>query len=475
MPTRPLIRLPVDDDRMREGFAAIRAELGVEEAYPAAALAEALESTRGDVSTGRVDATDLELVTIDPPGSMDLDQALHLARRDGGFRLHYAIADLPAFVRPGGNLDAETHRRGETYYLPDGNAPLHPRELSEGAASLLPDVERPALLWRLDLDADGALVETDVRRARVRSRAKLDYAGAQRSIDAGTAPESLALLRDVGRLRLAQARARGAVSLGQLEQQVERTPDGHWQLGYRLALDVESWNAELSLLTGMAAAELMRQAKVGLLRTLPPPGAQAVASFRRSALALGVAWPEGVEYGAFVSALDAHVPAQAALLRLATMLVRGAGYVAFDGELPREVQHSAVAAPYAHVTAPLRRLADRYAGAVCLALCAAEPVPEWVRAALPQLPEEMATADHRAHALDRAVVDLAESILLAGRIGETFDAVVVESDGVRGEVQLREPAVRARCDGPGLVLGQPVRARLVTADPAQRAVRFAVA
>lgn len=472
MPNRPLVRLPADDEQLRAGFVAIRAELAVEEGFPEPVRAEALRASRQDVRADRVDATDLELVTIDPAGAMDLDQALHLERRGAGFRLHYAIADLPAFVAPGGALDDETHRRGVTYYLPDGNAPLHPRELSEGAASLLPGVDRPALLWQLDLDSDGVLVSTRVQRALVRSRARLDYVTAQRSIDDATAPPSLALLAPVGRLRLEQARRRGAVSLGQLEQQVERAPDGRWRLDYRVPVEVEAWNAELSLLTGMAAADLMLAGQVGILRTLPAPAPHVVASFRRSALALGVAWPEGVEYGPFVSGLDPRTPAHAALLRLATMLVRGAGYVTFDGTPPAERVHSAVAAPYAHVTAPLRRLADRYAGAVCVALCAAGEVPDWARQALPRLPEEMASADHRAHAIDRAVVDLAEAVLLQDSVGSVFDAVVVELEGRRGEVQLQDPAVRARCDGEGMRLGQQLTVRLAVADPVGRQVRF---
>src|SRR6185503_18006855 len=135
----------------------------------------------------------LPFVTIDPPGSRDLDQALHVARRPagGGYRVSYAIADLAAFVRPGGPLDAAAWARGVTMYAPDRSTPLHPPVLSEGAASLLPDSERPAILWTHDLDADGVLVVTDVRRARVRSRARLDYAGVQAELDAGRAAEPL--------------------------------------------------------------------------------------------------------------------------------------------------------------------------------------------------------------------------------------------------------------------------------------------
>ena len=136
--------------------------------------------------------------------------------------MHYAIADVAAFVRPGGALDTEAHRRVTTLYFPDGKVPLHPTVLSEGAASLLPGQTRPALLWRIDLDTEGRAVATDVRRALVRSRAKLDYAGVQRQIDAGTAEEPLALLRDIGRLREEQEVARGGISLDVPEQEIVR-------------------------------------------------------------------------------------------------------------------------------------------------------------------------------------------------------------------------------------------------------------
>lgn len=138
---------------------------------------------------------------------------MHLARRaDGGYRVHYAITDVAAFVTPSGAVDAEAHRRVLTLYLPDGRVPLHPPVLSEGAASLLPGRTVPALLWRIDLDAYGRRVATDVGRALVRSRVRLDYATVQQRIDAGTAEEPLTLLRDIGRLREDLEVQRGGVS-----------------------------------------------------------------------------------------------------------------------------------------------------------------------------------------------------------------------------------------------------------------------
>jgi exoribonuclease R len=190
----------------------LRAELAAPGPFPPEALAEAEAAARAP-RLPDVDRTDLPLVTIDPPGSMDLDQALHLARAGTGYRLSYAIADVGAFVTAGGALDAEVERRGVTLYAPDGRVPLHPPVLGEQAASLLPDVTRPALLWELDLDGDGVLRGTSVTRALVRSTARLDYAGVQGELDAGTAGPVLELLREVGRLRQERALERGAVDL----------------------------------------------------------------------------------------------------------------------------------------------------------------------------------------------------------------------------------------------------------------------
>jgi exoribonuclease R len=463
---RPRIRVPV-----AISWDALRTELQVPAQFPAEVLAEADKAA----SSPRLpddDKTALPFFTIDPAGSLDLDQAMCLERDGDGFVVRYAIADVGAFVTPGSALDADTHARGETSYFPDLRVPLHPPVLAEGAASLLPDQVRPAVVWTLGLDVTGELRSTDVRRARVRSQRRLEYVGVQQSIDGGTADQQLGLLKEIGLRRLELARARGAVDLPTPEQEVTDGPDGRPCLSYRAPVAAEAWNAQISLLTGIAAARLMLDGRVGLLRTLPPPDAETVASLRRSALALGVAWPETTSYGEIVSGLDPAEPAGAAVLTLATRLLRGAAYTAFDGAAPAQPLHSAVASPYAHCTAPLRRLADRYVNEVCLALCAGQPVPDWARAALPRLPAEMAAADKRAHEIDRAIIDLAEAVLLAPRVGETFPAVVVESGPKGGALQLTDPAVRAKCEGNDLPLGEQIQARLEVADPTTRTVLF---
>ncbi|MCW3041034.1 MAG: ribonuclease [Solirubrobacterales bacterium] len=469
MPPRPVRLSPTD--AVADGLERIVAEFQLPAGFPPDALAEAdLAAARW--TAGDRPRVDLPFVTIDPPGSMDLDQAMHLARRDedsthpgGGYRVDYAIADVGAFVAIGGAIDREAHARAVTTYLPEHRVPLHPPALSEAAASLLPGVDRPAFVWTLDLDTDGELIRTQLQRAVVRSTARLDYASVP--------DEVRTLLGEIGERRIAIERARGGVSLRVPEQQVDRAPDGSWTVAYRVPLPTEEWNAQISLLTGIAAARLMLGAGVGLLRTQPAPEEKALHRLRASASALGAPWAEGTSYPEWIRTLDPAVPAHAALLHQAAGSGHGAGYTAFDGAAPapEDATHFAIAAPYAHVTAPLRRLADRFVLSLCADLAAGTNPDQAVCAALPGLPAAMASGTQRANRVERAVVDLAECVVLAGRTGQTFAAVAIDDD----LVQLQEPAVRARVKGAALPAGQAVRVRLDAVDPVTRSLSFTLA
>ena len=519
---------------------ALRAHYEVPTAFPPEALAEA-EAAAGAwaqdgparlLADGARDARDLELVTIDPPGSMDLDQAVLLERLTAQagvgtgaaqepaatYRVHYAIASLATFVTPGGALDAELRRRGETIYAPDAATPLHPEVLSHGAASLLQDAERPACLWTIDLNERGEVVSARVERALVRSRARLSYAQVQAAIDGqGALPQEAPadlpeLLAEIGRLRLEREAARGGISMTTPEQVVEVTeaveateesgaasPSGDaepagsagpagYRLAYRVPVPAEQYNAQISLLTGMCAARIMVECGVGILRTLPPARPEDYARLRRVAAALGIDWPAAQSYPELVRGLDHAIPAHAAFLEQAMSLFRGSGYLAFgvggvavpaddDASDSEEAVHSAIAARYAHVTAPLRRLVDRYGEEVCIAACAQAPVPEWVLQALPDLPGVMEQTGKRARAIGRGALTALEALVLRGHEGEVFDGVITSERDGRGELVLAEPAVvteiragKKAADG-GLPVGERVRVRLLSADPAS-GIRF---
>ena len=188
-------------------------------------------------------------------------------------------------------------------------------------------------------------------------------------------------------------------------------------------------------------------------------------------------WPHDENHGDLLRRLRRDEPRELALMYQAGALFRGAGYTPIDPDpataLPAVTTHAAVAAPYAHVTAPLRRLVDRFGLVTCLALTQQRPVPAAVLAAIPQLPAVMAASDQLAGALDRGCLDIVEAAVLADHVGHQFDAVVVEQRRQGLEVQLSDPAVIGLADGRA-ELGARVKVTLTSADLTTGAVRFAV-
>ena len=456
-----------------------RQELGVRTAFPDAVLHAAEEAARRDPATapGRVDRTGVPFVTVDPPGSRDLDQALRIERKGEGFRVWYAIADVGFWVDRGGPLEAEAWLRGVTFYSPDCRQPLYPPALSEGAASLLPDAVKPAIVFDFELDARAEIVSARVERALVRSRAQLTYQQVLEAVESAGGrfrgepwADSLPALKAFGELRREREVERGGVSLPILTQHVERAAAA--RLGYELEYEQpsasEDWNSQVSLLTGHATAVKMIEAKVGVLRVLPAAEDESIRSFRRVARALGFPWPPSMSYAQFIRSLDLSKPNVGPLVWQAKRVSRGADYVAFDGEAPADPEHHALAMVYAHCTAPLRRLADRYVLDLVADLEAGRTLPGDERAVLPQVAKVMNETETRGGKLERAVVDVAEAWLLRGRVGERFDATVLGMHNGKVEVQIEDPPVRADArrgeHARWLDLGEQVHAELVSVD-----------
>ncbi|MGY5764535.1 RNB domain-containing ribonuclease [Brachybacterium sp. DNPG3] len=460
--------------------------------FPAEVLAAAEDAAQRKPGTdiaddARRDLTGVPFVTLDPASSTDLDQAMHLERSGTGYRVRYAIADVPWFVALDGPVDQEARRRGATVYLPDRRIPLHPEVLSEGVASLLPDQDAPVFVWSLDLDERGEVVGVDLERALIRSREKLDYEGVQTALDEGRGHPQMLLLQEIGALRALLEAERGGASLSIPEQEVEADGD-RIRLTWRSIAPIEDANAQISLMTGMAAAALMIEHGAGILRTMPPADDAAMDRFRRQAEALGIDWPDGLPYGRFLRTLDWHEPSHLALLNFAGSLFRGASYAAFTRaeELPEDTVQAAIAAPYAHTTAPLRRLVDRFVLLVCHAHARGEAPDPVLLNALAALPEIMRTTGGRGGDLERRAIDLVEIAALSGWVGEEIDGTVIErreasrkQDGslnapVRVEVQMIDPPVTAWVPMDA-ALGETVRIRVVSVDPVARRAELAPA
>lgn len=479
-------------NQLAAALSALRTRLELPGPFPDEALEEAEKAVASHLLP-ELDLTAIEFITIDPASSTDLDQAVFIDRARDGYKVYYAIADVPSFVEPGGPLDAETRRRGQTFYAPDGRIPLHPEVISEQAGSLLEGQLCSAFVWEFDLDQAAEVSNVVVRRATVRSRAKLSYRHAQTQLDTGTAPLVLQLLKEVGIKRVELERCREGASLNMPEQEIQQLPDGGYRIIATPQLPVEDWNAQISLMTGMAAAKLMLEGKVGILRTMPAPDERSLDNFRTQTQALGKPWDGQFSYGEYLRTLDPRDPKQLAILHSAGMLFRGANYTPFDGTVPENAVQSAIGASYAHATAPLRRLVDRFVLVICEALSNGTDVPRWAREALPSLPAIMAASDQLAGRMERLALNTVEAALMVNHIGQEFEAVVISGprqgklngnggnggsngigngnngngglngSGPSGIVQIAEPAVTARCTGE-LEPGTNVRVRLVACD-----------
>lgn len=443
------------------GLERIRDEVGVPRTFPAAVRDAADGASVRRPGEGHVDRTDRRFVTLDPATSIDLDQAFAIEQSGSDIVLHYAIADVGWFVRPGDPLDVEAFARGVTVYLPDRRATLYPPEISEGAASLLPDVDRAAVVFTIRVHDDGTSTLDGAERALVRSHAKLAYD----QVTASDLPGGFSELYE--RVTAAEVR-RGAARVEFPEQEIDRLDDGHYTLSFRPRLESEEQNAALSLATNLAVADALYEAGTGLFRVMPEVDDRRHRRLRHSARAFGLDWPDGVSLDAFERSLPRDDPRTSAFLIAVRRAAGGAGYAPFEpGERP---WHSAIAATYAQVTAPLRRLQDRYVIEAVLAVVEGRSVPDEVVAAFETLPAAMARGEQVANRADRLALDLAEAALLSGRVGEVFDAVVIDEGEWGVEVQIADPAVIVRTSAHRVDPGDDIRVRVTDVSVDDRRV-----
>ncbi len=455
------------DQLLGEGLAEIRAQFRVPSGFPPEVLAAA-ERAAQRTPNEHADRTDMGFVTLDPAASTDLDQAFFIEPSGGDLLLHYAIADVAWFVEDGDPIDTEAWLRGTTSYLPDGKAGLYPPVLAENAASLLATGvpgggPRPAVVFTTRVAKDGAVKLQGVERALVRSRAKLAYDSVQDS-------DMPAGFGELAARIFAAEEHRGAARIDPPEQEVEAGSGGKFTLQLRPQLLSERRNAALSLASNMAVADALLAAGTGLFRVMAAPDARAQLRLRHTAKAFAMDWPDTVPLDLFERGLDPANPRHAAFMLAVRRAGEGASYRPFTpGIIP---WHAAMAATYVHSTAPLRRLADRYVVRAALAVANGQDVPDAVSQAFQRLPAAMARADARDSQIDRAVIDLAEVALLAGREGQSFAAVVTDLGDNGARIQLCDLPVVARVSAKDVMPGAAIKVRLLRADSAMRQLAF---
>ncbi len=467
--------------QLATGLAAIRSEFSLPAGFSESVLDEAAAvAAAGITFVGRVDLRSDRFVTLDPASSTDLDQAFDLALEGDTYVLRYAIADVGAAVISGGAIEAEAWRRASTLYLPDEKISQYPAVLSEGAASLLPDVDRAAVLITVRLGPDLVPTLAGLDRVVIRSKAKLAY-------ETCSPEDAHPLLLGFAQRMEESDRARGAERVERPEQEIEDAPGapGELRLRFRELTASEQANSAMSLAANLALAGLFFSKGMGLFRDLDDPSKRDVAMLRRTARGLGLKWADGEPLRDVLRRLRPGDPIDATFSIAVRRAGGGAQYRWYEAAPPDSPMlsagktgspsgpwHSAMGASYAHATAPLRRLADRYVLDLALALQNGAEVDGSLVDLLRRLPKVMDAVASLSGKVERACIDLVEAVVLSGREGTDFAGVVAEDSGPTAVVHLVDEGIRIRLPLPDAVPGDTVRLRLRSADPVKRLLAF---
>lgn len=478
---------PSDRDDVPSAIREILAREGLDPRFPDEVEAEAaaMVPAPGLDDPALTDEEAVPYVTVDGEGTRDLDQALHLERDGTGYRVRYAIADAAHYVRPGTALFTEALRRGTSFYLPGLSVPMLPRALSEGAVSLNPGVPRRALVFDMRVDEDGHCHSTVLRRARIRSRAKLTFEAVQGLLDApddsplATAEfaASLRLLPEVGALRLLDAAARQVIRFHREEVQVG-LDGGAFTVLVRARHAVERHNEQLSLLCNSEGGRLLC-AKVGddastsaqaIYRVHPAPPPERLVELEQQIAEIvelhGLdparwSWHPPTPLSQWIDALPtlASDPERArvwrAIERQAVMINVRSTFTEQPGE------HFGVGAePYARFSAPMREVVGVFVHKEVLELLGLSPRgPASLDASLR---DEVVIAANEAREQQRRLIDLTNRRVLdqifAGDLAHSRSARPTYTGAIMGVTASK---IHVTLDGP------PIDVKLYVADAAK--------
>ncbi len=409
---------------------------GIPNHFSEETLAEAERAAKLPLShEKREDLRHLPIVAIDPSDARDHDDAI-CAKPDGngGFEALVAIADVSFFVRPGGAIDGEARRRGNSVYFPDRVVPMLPEVLSADVCSLRSGEDRAAMACHMKVDAQGRVTEWRFTRAIVRIDEVIAYEEAQRRIDAGEAPGHLQDLWACWKL-LAKAReARDPLELELPERRVKLDEQGRiTEIALRERLDAHRVVEDFMIAANVAAAKAL-EAKVApvVYRIHETPSREKLMALKDYLATFGkkLAMGQVITPGLFNRMMkDISDETEKALIMEAVLRSQTQAYYG-----PRNEGHFGLAlGSYAHFTSPIRRYADLLVHrALVDAYGLEQPAPksdlpalsglaDRDRTDLTRITDAISQAERRAMMAERETIDRYVAAWLAGRVGEVFD------------------------------------------------------
>ena len=450
------------------------AKHGIPHVFPEQALEEAKRAAKLPLSEDkREDLRDLPIVAIDPADARDHDDAIWAEPDgEGGHRAVVAIADVSFYVRPGGQLDREARKRGNSVYFPDRVVPMLPEVLSADVCSLKEGEDRAAMACHLRISPEGKVTKWRFTRAIVRIAHNVAYEDAQALVDGKPSPlqgrgrspegaegvgngarspavphpptpspesegeigEILQNLWGAWKLLFAARNARDPLELELPERQVRLDEQGKIaEIAVRERLDAHRVVEDFMIAANVAAAKALESKTAPVVyRVHEPPSREKLvalreylATFGRS-MALGQVITPGLFNRMLKDVTDESEKAQVmeAVLRMQTQAYYG----------PANAGHFGLAlGSYAHFTSPIRRYADLLVHrALVDAFGLEQPRPagdlppatglsDRDREDLAKVSDAISQAERRAMEAERDTIDRYVAAWLAGRVGETFD------------------------------------------------------
>jgi ribonuclease R len=343
---------------------------GIPDAFPDAVMAQA-DAAKPATSKGRVDLTDLPLITIDPADARDHDDACCALldedpKNPGGFLLWVAIADVAHYVTAGSALDAEARKRGNSTYFPDRVVPMLPDRLSGDLCSLHEGVTRPCIAVEMKLSSTGEKLSHRFVRGLMRSPASLSYEEAQAAVDGDPSERAAPLVDTVlsplfgAYAALKQAReARQPLELDLPERKIILSDSGKVaSVNFSERLDAHRLIEECMVLANVAAAEtLIAKQQPLLFRVHEEPSPEKLDCLRETAKSVGLVLAKGqvLQTRHLNQLLKAAAGKdEAELINLSTLRSMTQAYYS-----SQNMSHFGLALQnYAHFTSPIRRYAD---------------------------------------------------------------------------------------------------------------------
>ncbi|WP_103095876.1 ribonuclease R family protein [Novosphingobium guangzhouense] len=383
----------------------------------------------------REDLRHLPIVAIDPSDARDHDDAIW-AQPDGqgGFDALVAIADVSFYVRPGGQIDREARRRGNSVYFPDRVVPMLPEVLSADVCSLRSGEDRAAMACHLKIDAEGKITDWRFTRAIVRIDEVIAYEEAQSRIDEGRAQEHLTNLWAAWKA-LATARAnRDPLELELPERRVKLDEKGRiTEIAIRERLDAHRVVEDFMIAANVAAAKAL-EAKVApvVYRIHETPSREKLMALKDYLATFGkkLAMGQVITPSLFNRMLkDVTDETEKALIMEAVLRSQTQAYYG-----PANAGHFGLAlASYAHFTSPIRRYADLLVHRALVDAYGLEQskpqadipalsgLSDRDREDLGRVSDAISQAERRAMEAERETIDRYVAAWLASRVGEVFD------------------------------------------------------